>query len=443
MANQYDYDVLYLGSGHGTFDGAIPLAHSGVKVGIIEEDMIGGTCPNYGCNAKITLDAPVALTREVERLQGVVEGNLTINWTKSEAHKQDVIKGLPGMIGGLLKDSGIDVMHGKGTLKDRHTVAVNGQSKTAKNIVISTGLRPHRLDIPGTELAHDSRVFMSLTELPKRIAIVGSGYISMEFATIANAASSEVTVLMHGDRALRKFYHPYVAQVVKDLEKRGVKFIKNADVSAFEKSGDQLEVHYGDNHTLTVDWILDATGRIPNVENIGLDEVGVHYNQNGVEVNDYLQTNVDNIYASGDVIDKTQPKLTPTAIFESTYLFKRFSGQSSEPIHYPVIPSVVFTSPRIAKAGISVEEAKENGDDVETNYLPDDWYRQVDNETMGDNSLVFDKQHHLIGVTEVSEQADNVINTLLPAIEFKFGPEELGRLVYLFPSISSSAWAQL
>ncbi|NVY95917.1 NAD(P)/FAD-dependent oxidoreductase [Lactobacillus sp. DCY120] len=443
MANQYNYDVLYLGSGHGTFDGAIPLAHSGVKVGIIEEDMIGGTCPNYGCNAKITLDAPVALTREVEQLQGIVEGQLSINWTKSEAHKQDVIKGLPGMIGGLLKDSGIDVIHGKGTFKDNHTVLVDGQPKTAEKIVISTGLRPHRLDIPGTELAHDSRAFMSLTKLPKQIAIIGSGYISMEFATIANAAGANVTVLMHGDQVLRNFYHPYVAQVVKDLEKRGVKFVKNAGVSSFEKSGDQVEVHYGDSRTLTVDWILDATGRIPNVEKIGLDKIGVKYNQHGIEVNDYLQTSVDNIYASGDVIDKAQPKLTPTAIFESTYLSKRFSGQINDPINYPVIPSVVFTSPRIAKAGLSIEEGKEKSYQIETNYLPDDWYRQVDNETIGDNSMVFDKQHHLVGVTEVSEQAENVINTLLPAIEFKFGPAELNRLVYLFPSIGSAAWTQL
>lgn len=443
MANQYDYDVLYLGSGHGTFDGAIPLAHSGVKVGVVEEDMIGGTCPNYGCNAKITLDAPVALLREAERLQGVVEGNLSINWTKSEAHKQDVIKGLPGMIGGLLKDAGIDVIHGKGTFKDRHTVLVDGQAKTAENIVVSTGLRPHRLDITGSELAHDSRDFMSLTTLPKQIAIVGAGYISMEFATIANAAGADVTVLMHGDRVLRNFYQPYVDQVVKGLADRGVKFIKNANVSAFEKTGDQISIHYGDDDTLTVDWVLDATGRIPNVEKIGLDEIGVKYNQHGIEVNDYLQTSVDNIYASGDVIDKEQPKLTPTAIFESTYLFKRFSGQSNDPIKYPVIPSVVFTSPRIAKAGVSVEDAKKQGYQVETNHLPDDWYRQVDNETEGDNSLIFDKQHHLVGVTEFSEQADNVINTLLPAIEFKFSAEELGRMVYLFPSIGSSAWAQL
>lgn len=130
-------------------------------------------------------------------------------------------------------------------------------------------------------------------------------------------------------------------------------------------------------------------------------------------------------------------------MFESTYLCKLFSGQISDAIQYPVIPSVVFTSPRIAKAGVSVEDAEKQGLTVQTNHLPDDWYRQVDNETQGDDTLIFDKDHHLVGVTEVSEQADNVINTLLPAMEFKFGAAELGRLVYLFPSISSATWGQL
>ncbi len=443
MATGYDYDVLYLGSGHGTFDGAIPLAQTGKKIGVIEADMVGGTCPNYGCNAKITLDAPVVLQRAAQRLQGVVEGQLAINWTQNHAHKVDVIKGLPDMIGGLMEGVGIDILHGTGTFKDQHTLLVDGEPKTAENIVISTGLRPHRLDIPGTELAHDSREFMSLKELPKNIAIIGSGYISMEFATIANAAGSNVTILMHGDQALRNFYHPYVAQVVKDLEDRGVKFIKNAAVSAFEATGDQFTVHYGDHHQVTVDWILDATGRIPNVENIGLDKVGVTYNEHGIPVNDHLQTNVETIYASGDVIDKQQPKLTPTAVFESLYLSKWFAGQTTDPITYPVIPSVVFTSPRIAKAGISPEAAKQKGYEVTTNYLPDDWYRQVDNETSGENTLIFDNDHRLAGVTEVSEQADSVINTLLPALEFQYGPEELGRLVYLFPTIAYDAWGQL
>ena len=196
---------------------------------------------------------------------------------------------------------------------------------------------------------------MSLGQLPEKIAIIGSGYISMEFATIANAAGSKVTVLMHGNRALRQFYSPYVRQVINDLEKRGVSFIQNANVSSFSQSGQSQVVHYANDQELKVDYILDASGRVPNVNNIGLDEIGVKYNENGIEVNGFLQTTVDNIYASGDVIDKVQPKLTPTAIFESTYLFNLFSDKISSEIKYPVIPSVVFTSPRIAKAGVEID----------------------------------------------------------------------------------------
>ncbi|AFS41191.1 MAG: NAD(P)/FAD-dependent oxidoreductase [Leuconostoc gelidum] len=443
MTNQYDYDVLYLGSGHGTFDGAIPLAQSGVKVGVIEADMIGGTCPNYGCNAKITLDAPVVLTRAAERLSGIVQGNLNIDWAQNEAHKETVINGLPDMIGGLLTDSGIDVIHGRGVFEDNHTIVVAGKSVTADKIVISTGLRPHRLDISGSELAHDSREFMSLKTLPQKIAIIGSGYISMEFATIANAAGADITVFMHGDRALRQFHAPYVDKVVTDLKQRGVTFISNADVTAFEQNGDQIQVIYSDNQSLSVDWVLDASGRVPNVDNIGLETLGLIYNKSGIPVNDYLQTNIDNIYASGDVIDKTQPKLTPTAIFESTYLFKQFSGQTKASIHYPVVPSVVFTSPRIAQAGMLVQDAEKGDYVVQQTDLTKDWYRQVDNETLADNTLIFDQQHNLVGVTEVSEQAENVINTLLPAIEFKFGPDEIGRLIHLFPSIGMATWGQL
>ncbi|WP_288527935.1 NAD(P)/FAD-dependent oxidoreductase [uncultured Secundilactobacillus sp.] len=439
----YDYDVLYLGCGHGTFDGAIPLAQSGKKVGVIESRLIGGTCPNRGCNAKITLDAPVKLTRAKERLEGIVNGDWSLDWGQMVAQKQAVIDPLPDMISGLLTGVGVQIITGRGELTDAHTIEVDGKPITADKLVIATGLRPNKLAIPGTELAHDSEDFMNLTTLPKRLAIVGSGYISMEFATMANAAGAAVTVLMHGDRALRQFHQPFVETVIEDLIKRGVTFIKNAGVHEFAQSGDAYTVTYGDGQSLTVDWILDATGRIPNVENIGLETVGVAFNEHGIEVNNHLQTSVANIYASGDVIDKQQPKLTPTAIFESVYLMQLFSGQTDQPIDYPAIPSTVFTSPRIAKVGESVETAEKKGDKVVTNQIKDDWYRQVDRQTLGASKLVFDADHKLIGATECSEEADNAIDTLLPAIEFGLDASQVGRIVHLFPTIAASAWEKL
>ncbi|WP_311406562.1 dihydrolipoyl dehydrogenase family protein [Liquorilactobacillus uvarum] len=444
MENKYDYDVLYLGSGHGTFDGAIPLAARGFKVAIVESGLIGGTCPNRGCNAKITLDAPVPLQRQAEDLQGIVTAPIALNWSETVKHKHDVIKGLPDFITGLLKNNEVTILHGHGKFLDQHTIDVNGQSTTAAKIVIATGLRPHHMDIPGSELAHDSSEFMDLKELPAKIAIIGAGYISLEFATIANAFGSEVTILMHGQKALRKFHQPFVEHIIADLEKRGVHFVRNADVSRLEKYGTGTTVHYAGNKAVHVDWVLDATGRIPNVENIGLENTGVEYDKDGVIVNDHLQTTISNIYASGDVIKKSQPKLTPTAIFESTYLMHLLAGETSAAINYPAIPSVVFTSPRIARVGVSVEKAEKSDEyTVVKNNVLDNWYRQVTRETFGENALVFDKAHHLVGATEVSEHAEDVVNSLLPAIELKLKPEQIERIIHLFPTIGSASWELL
>lgn len=442
--NGYQYDVLYVGAGHGTFDGAIPLAAKGYKVGVIEADKIGGTCPNRGCNAKITLDAPVELVRFQERMKDIVSGDLTFNWAENVKHEHEVIDGLPDFISGLLADAGVEMIHGTGKLADAHTVVVDGSEKTAAKIVLATGLRPHRLDIPGTDLAHDSADFMALTDLPANITIIGSGYIGMEFATIANAAGAQVTVLMHADKALRSFHQPYVEHVIADLEKRGVKFVRNAKVAEFAQAGDQYTVSYGDGQSLTTDWILDASGRIPNVENLGLDEVGVKYNAHGIEVNDHLQTSVDSIYASGDVLDKKQPKLTPTAIYETTYLMKLFSGVTDAAIDYPAIPSVVFTSPRIAQVGVNAADVADSADySVQENDLMGGWYRLVDNEDYAKLTLVYDDDHKVVGAAEVSEKADDAINSILPAVEFGWGPAEMGRLVYLFPSLASDTLDQL
>ncbi|WP_251946327.1 dihydrolipoyl dehydrogenase family protein [Levilactobacillus brevis] len=439
----YDYDVLYLGSGHGTFDGAIPLAAKGVKVAVVEGGLIGGTCPNRGCNAKITLDAPVALQRQLAALNPVITGDTTINWSANMAHKHEVIDGLPDFIGGLLKDNGVEVITGYGKLTTAHSVQVGDQTYTADKIVIATGLHSHRLAIPGSELAHDSEDFLNLTSLPARMTVIGGGYIALELATIANAAGSDVTILLRGQQALRQFHQPFVETVLSDLTDRGVQILRDTQVTALKQADDALQVVTDTQGTLETDWVLDATGRDPNTQNLGLEDVGVAYTDHGITVNDHLQTSVPNIYASGDVIDKEQPKLTPTAIFESMYLSQTFAGETTEPIDYPAIPTVVFTSPRLAQVGVSVAQAQKDGATVETNHVPDDWYRQVGKESQGDNALIFDAEHHLIGATEVSEQAADVINTLLPAIEFQYGPAEIGRLVHLFPTISASAWGQL
>src|SRR5699024_653764 len=145
---------------------------------VIESGLVGGTCPNRGCNAKITLDEPVKMTREAQRMGDILQGNISIDWAKNMEHKQEIIDVLPAGLTKRLEDAGAKVIHGHAKFIDNHTVAIDGnQQVTAEKIVISTGLKPHRLDIPGTDLAHDSEDFLNLTKLPDHITIIGSGYI--------------------------------------------------------------------------------------------------------------------------------------------------------------------------------------------------------------------------------------------------------------------------
>lgn len=446
MTAKYDYDVLYLGAGHGTFDGAVPLAQKGFKIGVVEADKMGGTCPNWGCNAKIALDAPVLIRHQQQNMSDLFEGELPkVNWKNNMKHKHDVIDALPDMIEGLVQSVGIDVIHGFGQLKDGHTVQVNGEEKTAEKIVIATGLHPHKLMVDGHELAHDSQEFLALDELPEDITIIGSGYIGMEFASIAQAAGANVTVMMSHGIVLRNFYQPYVTLIVDQMKKDGIQFIENANVSAFEQTTSGYVVKYGDNQEHATKWILDATGRTPNVENMGLEEVGVEYDQTGIKVNGYLQTSVDSIYASGDVISSSQPKLTPTAAFESAYLTQLFSRETSKEIDFPAVASVTFTTPRIAQVGVSVDEAKDNPDYrvVESDLAQTNWYYQAFKEPIAKRSLVFDQNNQLVGATEVSQKADDVINALVPIIELKPTKEQMGRMIHLFPSIASDVFSSL
>ena len=161
---------------------------------------------------------------------------------------QEIIENWPQDLTERLESNGATIIRGHATFKDNHTVAVDNVGEvTAGKIVIATGLRPHRLNIAGTELAHDSEDFMNLKQLPDHITMVGSGYIGMEFATMANAAGAKVTVMLHSDKVLRNFHQPYVKMVVDDLKQRGVTFIENSRVQSFEKVGASYQINYGDN----------------------------------------------------------------------------------------------------------------------------------------------------------------------------------------------------
>lgn len=436
-----DFSVLYIGSGQATWNGAVPLAKTGVKIGVIEESQYGGVCSNKGCNAKIILDKPLQLIDQIKALQGRgLDGVPKVNWEDLMAHKHELIVPQDQHGKDRLDNAGITTINGHAEFVDAHTVKVGEKTYTADKIVIATGLRPHRLNIPGSENFANSTDFLSLPHMPEHVTILGGGFVAIEFATIASAVGAKVDVITRGNRLLKQFPAEYVASVQADLKKAGVRFIPDMEIErAEEEENGSLTLYGPKEFQLTTDYVLDATGRIPNHDQLNLEAAGVKANPRGIEVNEYLQTNVENIYAAGDAIDKTIPKLTPTAAFESRYLAAKFMGTNEGPIAYPAISEIVFTSPRIAQVGVHLDEAKANPDQyevVEASY-DGDWYRQIENEQGAQLALIFDKKSQkLVGAAEKANAAEETINTIVPYVQMTLTKEELNDFVYVFPSIA-------
>ena len=436
----YDYDVLFLGSGHAAWHGALKLVMAGKKVAFVDGDLIGGTCTNYGCDAKILLDSPFAFVNGLKRYKGIgVESTPEIDWTALMKYKKQVISPLPAALEqGIFGRAGMPVIHAMGKLLDAHTVQAGDKKVTAEYIVIATGEHPVKRDVPGREYIHDSRDFLDMETFPKRIAFIGAGIIAMEFASMAIELGSEVTVIHHNDRALKMYPSAYVDIVVNKMREEGVKFDFNESVAKIEKNGDEYLVTYESGKTLTVDYVLEATGREANVQGLGLDEVGVEYSRKGIKVNANLQTTVPNIYASGDVIDKKIPKLTPTATFESNYIADHILDHETAAIEYPVIPNLVFTLPRIAQVGVSVDAAKKDPEHYDVVTIPygKTLLFEAKNEVYAEFTFVFDKEHNLVGAAFISDDAGMFVDIITLIINKKMTKEELNQMIFAFPTES-------
>lgn len=433
------YDVVFIGSGHAAWHAALTLKHAGKDVAIIEKDTIAGTCTNYGCNAKILLEGPYEVLEESAQYNGIIQSqDLHVNWENLMDYKKQVINPMNGMLKGMFEQQGIDVYMGAGVIKDAHTVTVNGEALQTENIVIATGQHSNKLDIEGKELTHDSRDFLSMDELPKRMTFIGVGIISVEFASIMIKSGVEVTMIHHSDKPLKGFNQTHVTQLIKKLEDEGVHFYFDEETQKVEKIGEAYKVSTASGLTIDTDYVLDATGRNPNVEGIGLDQVGIEYSKKGISVDGHLRTNVSNIYASGDVLDKAIPKLTPTATFESNYIAAHILGMTQDEIQYPAIPSVLYSLPRLSQIGVSVQGAEQN-ERYTVKHIPfgKQMAFEYKNETDAEMYVVLDEEKRLVGADIYGVDAADLVNLLVFIINQRMTAQDLNQLIFAFPGASS------
>ncbi len=432
----YNYDVIFIGSGHACNHGAIMLKLAGKNVAMVEQDKNGGTCTNFGCDAKIVLDGPFEYQEGIKRYADLGIEAPAINWNSLMAYKKQTIGMFDPMLGQAFTGMGIDILKGHGYITDAHTVEVDGKPYTAEYIVIGSGARDSKMDAPGSEYVHDSRDFLDLDEMPERLVFVGAGIISMEFASMALALGKQVTIVHHSNRPLRAYYEKHVNNMVEKMKQQGAAFLFGESVASVEKCGDAYRINTKSGKSIEADYVLNATGRIANVENMGLEALGIAASGRGIQVDEYMRTAVPNIYASGDVADKKVPKLTPTAEFESNYIAANILGFNPAPIQYPVVPNLVFTLPRIAQVGVSVAQAQAHPEEYRIEEVPfgmtQSWVnnREMDAEI----TYVFDKEGYLVGAALYSAEAAMMLDFLTLVIQKRISGLELGQMIFAFPT---------
>ncbi|MDO4619076.1 MAG: NAD(P)/FAD-dependent oxidoreductase [Lachnospiraceae bacterium] len=434
----YDYDVIFIGSGHACNHGAIALKLAGKKVAMVEQYKNGGTCTNFGCDAKIVLDGPFEYREGISRYADLGIEVPEIDWTKLMGYKKQLIGAFDPLLGQAFAGMGIDMLHGHGKLADAHTVMVDGRPHTAECIVIGSGARNAKLNIPGKEYTHGSSHFLDLDVMPERLVMIGAGIVSMEFASMALELGKSVTVVEFAPRALAAYPEKYVAKMVEKMEALGARFIFGQGVASVEEKDGAYVVKTAGGEEIEADYVLDATGRIANVEDLGLEELGIEAGRRGIKVDEYLRTSVPNIFVSGDAIDKTVPKLTPTAEFESNYIAMQILGLNPNPIQYPVIPNLVFTLPRIAQVGVTVSEAEAHPELYRTEVVPygmtQSWVNNRDTEA--EFTYIFDREGYLVGAAMYGSEAAMMIDFVTLLIQKRISGIELGQMIFAFPTQS-------
>ena len=432
------YDAIVIGSGPAGNAAAYALKEQGKTTAIIESDLWGGTCPNRGCDPKKMLMSGVEAQKRIETMIGNgFEETPKIVWEDLMAFKKSYTDTVPQNTKNGLDAAEIDRYQGQASFINKTQIVVDDQTLTAEQFLIATGQRPAVLPIEGQEFLQSSTDFLSLDHLPEKIVFIGAGYIAFELAVIANAAGSEVHIIHHNDRPLKEFDVELVNDLVEHLKQAGINFHFNVNTKAIELLHPNYRVT-GENFELVADMVIGATGRNPNVEGLNLENAGVSYAKRGIKVDDHLRTTQQHIFACGDVITKSQPKLTPVAGFEAAYVAKAMNGETKA-IDYPLIPTIVFGDQRLARIGLSERELADHAENYhsETTDLSS-WYTYHRINDQGAKiKFVYDEKNRIVSISCLSQLADEVINYLLIVLMKKMTHEEIERYIFAYPSPAS------
>ena len=442
-----DCDVAVLGGGPGGYTAAIRAAQLGAKAVCIEKETeLGGTCLRVGCiPTKAWVQTAFAI-REAEDTfakLGVNVGAPNLDFATANEWKSQVVHQMTQGVASLFKANGVEWVKGVGRFKDANTIAVEGAEDVSfKQAIVATGSFPLRPPIDGidSELCVDSTGLLAQTEVPKRLVILGGGLIGCEFASIFRRFGSEVTIIEMLASLIPQEDEDAAKELAKQFKKRGIELHLGLTCNKIEESGGALTVHFGEGQTVECDLMLVATGRGPTVENVGLEEIGVEFDQRkGIAADEHRRTTVDHIYAVGDCAGYWQ--LAHTAFREGEVAAENAMGHEAV-VDNRGVPRPIYTEPEIAAVGLTEAEAREqHGEDVATGMFP--WIANaravMQNDTTGWVKSIHETRYgELLGVVMVGPHVTDLIEAGVVALDAESTVETVADGMAAHPTLSEA-----
>ncbi|MDX1462162.1 MAG: NAD(P)/FAD-dependent oxidoreductase [Marinirhabdus sp.] len=437
-----EYDVFVIGTGTAGKGVAKECAKEGMKVGIADNRVYGGTCPNRGCDPKKVLVGITDVVHLATNLEGKGISQVPkVDWKALQQFKENFTDAVPAATEKDLAALAIDMYHQSPKFLDEQTLSVEGKTIRAKKIVIATGQHPMELKVPGREHLRTSDEFIHQPELPKEIIFVGAGYVGMEFAHVAARCGSKVTIIEFGERPLAPFDEDVVQYLTDASEEMGIQFIFNAEVTEVEKLRTNFRVYYNKNgkrQSVKAKAVFNTAGRVPAIDELDLEKGNVAFEKGGISVNAFLQNTTNpNVYACGDVSASGTLPLTPVSSQESRIVSINIRKGNSEKLDIPPTPSVVFTLPQIAAIGLTEKEAKEQGYAIRVGQknVPHWFNAKHINESVYAYKTIVDTERNLIlGAHICAARADEMINLFVLAMCGKLHIEDLKKMVFAYPT---------
>jgi dihydrolipoamide dehydrogenase len=432
------YDLIVIGAGPGGYEAAAHAARMGSKVALVERDRVGGTCLNVGCIPAKTFLRSSKLYDECRHAAayGVRVGSVEFDMPAVVARTNRVVGTLTRGVAGMLKRAGVDVIAGHARIISRNAVQVGADRYEAKNILIATGSRPAVPPIPGmqSDRVFDSNTVFGIQQVPDKVAIIGGGYIGLEFACFFNEAGSKVTVFEMLPQIAMGSDSEISARLFDILKRMGVEFKLGSKVQKIDRD----RIDYSDG-SMTADCILNATGRVPVLDDLGLEELGIDFSRKGIRASDQGKTNVPGIYACGDVTGRRM--LAHAATREGIVAVHTMLGKKDR-IRYNAVPAVIYTHPEVASVGKTEEELKSEGTPYKASTVPMNVAGRFLIENEGGTGLVKvltgTRYGEILGVHAVGDASSEFIVAAAAMIETEMTVSHASDIIFPHPTVSEA-----